>query len=256
MFVPAGLKVTGESLSELSVHNTYGTVADIETTQRISRRERERLTRRQDIIDAARTVFARKGFGEAKLEDVAELAEFGKGTLYNYFTNKEALFRGVLEDSFERVWNIAEEALRSEEPFTGKVESFVRGELGYFFKSPESLYLMMRESHHLREGNPMMQMMPQLLTLLSESIALEQERKTIITDTEPVHLATILINLLFGQFTSRVFRAMCVVKPGVSAGLDQGVAEFFKARSETEIDEEIASATRLIVTVYFSGITR
>src|SRR4051812_17875401 len=93
----------------------------------LSRRERERLTRRQEIIEAARTVFARKGFKDATLDDVAELAEFGKGTLYNYFENKDALFASVLQDSFDNVMGIASAALGADVTFEQKIDRFVSG---------------------------------------------------------------------------------------------------------------------------------
>ena len=66
----------------------------------LSRRERERIQRRNEMISAARSIFARIGYAQTTLEEVAELAEFGKGTIYNYFPNKEALFASVLEETF------------------------------------------------------------------------------------------------------------------------------------------------------------
>ncbi|MEL6613746.1 MAG: helix-turn-helix domain-containing protein, partial [Bacteroidota bacterium] len=52
--------------------------------QGLSRRERERLARRAAMLDAATALFAEKGYASATLDEVAERAEFGKGTLYNY----------------------------------------------------------------------------------------------------------------------------------------------------------------------------
>jgi AcrR family transcriptional regulator len=231
-------------------------VADIETTPRISRREREKLMRRQEIIDAARTLFARKGFNDAKLEDVAELAEFGKGTLYNYFPNKEALFKAVLEDSFETMWEIASGALNADVPFEEKIERFIHGELEYFFKDPTSLYLMMRESHHLRGSNPMMRMLPQLLGLIADMVAAEQKGKTVIPNAEPMDLATILLNMIFGQFTSRIYQTACAGQIKGTEDFDANVKRLFADMTEPRIDQEVTSATKLILTVYFNGITR
>jgi AcrR family transcriptional regulator len=224
--------------------------------QQLPRRERERLMRRQEIIDAARIVFARKGFSTATLDDVAERAEFGKGTLYNYFTNKEALFASVVEDSFQQIQAIAESALSGDRPFEEKIEEFVRGELFYFFRNPESLHLMMRESHHLRGGNPMMQLFPQLLSMLGETIAAEQKRQRVIAIAEPMELATILINMIFGQFMSRVYGTICrAMANGDQQLADEcNVADIFRDLSEETIDRDVAQATRLIHTVYFKGI--
>ena len=55
------------------------------------RKERERIRRRIDIIDAAEKVFFGKGFESSTMEDVAGEAELSKGTLYLYFKSKEDL---------------------------------------------------------------------------------------------------------------------------------------------------------------------
>ena len=55
------------------------------------RKEREKQMRRQQIMDAAKKVFASKGFGRATMENIAEEAEFSPATLYLYFKNKDEL---------------------------------------------------------------------------------------------------------------------------------------------------------------------
>jgi len=59
------------------------------------RREREKKMRRRQIMDAAKMVFASKGFGGATMENIAEKAEFSPATLYLYFKNKDALFASL-----------------------------------------------------------------------------------------------------------------------------------------------------------------
>lgn len=69
------------------------------STEALSRRERERHMRRQAMLNAARAVFAEKGYADATLDEIAERAEFGKGTLYNYFEGgKEELLFAVFDD--------------------------------------------------------------------------------------------------------------------------------------------------------------
>lgn len=52
--------------------------------------------RRNQILDAATTVFAQKGFHRATIRDVAGSAGIADGTIYNYFENKTALLLGIL----------------------------------------------------------------------------------------------------------------------------------------------------------------
>lgn len=64
-----------------------------------SRREARRLVQmdvsRSQLLDAAEEVFGRKGFHEATLKEVAELAEFSVGSVYSFFESKDELFRQV-----------------------------------------------------------------------------------------------------------------------------------------------------------------
>jgi AcrR family transcriptional regulator len=53
--------------------------------------------RRNQILDAATKVFAEKGVHRATIKDVARAAGIADGTIYNYFTNKDALLIGILD---------------------------------------------------------------------------------------------------------------------------------------------------------------
>lgn len=48
--------------------------------------------KKRGIIEAAAVVFARDGFANAKMADIADEAGIGKGTVYEYFPSKEELF--------------------------------------------------------------------------------------------------------------------------------------------------------------------
>jgi AcrR family transcriptional regulator len=59
-------------------------------------RKVDAASRREAILDAALTVFARRGYDAARLDDVASMAGVAKGTLYLYFKDKEALFEALV----------------------------------------------------------------------------------------------------------------------------------------------------------------
>lgn len=58
-------------------------------------RDQARDVVRDAIVDAAERVFARAGFAEAKVTDIAREAGIATGTLYNYFDGKEAIFQSI-----------------------------------------------------------------------------------------------------------------------------------------------------------------
>ena len=60
------------------------------TVTQLSRKERERLIRRQEILDAGLALFSEKGFHNVSMNEIAQKAEFAIGTLYKFFENKES----------------------------------------------------------------------------------------------------------------------------------------------------------------------
>jgi AcrR family transcriptional regulator len=66
-------------------------------TPRRTRRDPRRELTPQRLVAAARVVFERDGFHDARLADVTREAKVSTGTLYNYFQSKEELFRAVMQ---------------------------------------------------------------------------------------------------------------------------------------------------------------
>jgi len=56
---------------------------------------RKRTVYREGILQAARTVFSRLGFDEAKMVNIAAEAGVSVGTLYNYFKSKDEVIRSL-----------------------------------------------------------------------------------------------------------------------------------------------------------------
>ena len=68
----------------------------------MKRKEREKEARKQAILYAAGRVFSRKSYHEATLEEIAEEAELAKGTLYNYYRDKQDIFASLLQCGHDR----------------------------------------------------------------------------------------------------------------------------------------------------------
>ena len=68
---------------------------------RLTRQERQAETRKQ-LVEAATTVFARRGYAAASIEEIAEEAGFSHGAVYSNFAGKEALFLAVYEERILR----------------------------------------------------------------------------------------------------------------------------------------------------------
>lgn len=58
----------------------------------------------ENILSAARTIFLEHGFSGASMDNVAQLAEVSKSTLYARYPDKSALFEAVAKDRLKSWW--------------------------------------------------------------------------------------------------------------------------------------------------------
>lgn len=63
----------------------------------MNRRERKKEITKEIIIDCAVGLFKEKGFQETYMEEIAEKSDVSKGTLYNYFQDKESILVGYFQ---------------------------------------------------------------------------------------------------------------------------------------------------------------
>ncbi len=103
------------------------------------RKEREKVQRRNAIIDAAEKVFFKRGIDQASMDQVAQEAELSKGTLYLYFKSKDELYRAIILRGFIILKRKLKDALVAQETGFQNVISiseayiqFSREHLGYF----------------------------------------------------------------------------------------------------------------------------
>ena len=73
------------------------------TLAQAGRREERKAQNRAKLLAAARKVFAEKGLGEATARDIVRETDLATGTFYNYFRDKEDLFRALLEEFEQKV---------------------------------------------------------------------------------------------------------------------------------------------------------
>jgi len=69
---------------------------------RLTLPQQRAIETRERIIDAAGRVFARRGYGQATVQDIADEAGISMGALYHHFKSKEELFRALVEDHVRR----------------------------------------------------------------------------------------------------------------------------------------------------------
>ena len=61
-------------------------------------------------MDAAVGIFAKKGYRDTTLDEIAITSEFGKGTIYNYFKSKEDIYSAIIDDVSANLFKIIQQA--------------------------------------------------------------------------------------------------------------------------------------------------
>ena len=90
--------------------------------------------KRQQILKAAVKVFSQKGFHEAKVDEIADLADVGKGTVYEYFSSKKELFQEMFKGGMRFYNDVVEKDLRPGLSCAGKLQRLARLHMKFVIK--------------------------------------------------------------------------------------------------------------------------
>jgi AcrR family transcriptional regulator len=85
-----------------------------------------REAKRNLILDAARKVFAEKGYHDTRLEEIASEAGFSKASLYNYYRDKEDIYLHLAGRELERLIQQLEQQNDPSRPTIDNLEAMVR----------------------------------------------------------------------------------------------------------------------------------
>jgi len=114
--------------------------------------------KRERILAAAVKVFARKGFHNSRIAEVAEEAGVASGTIYLYFRNKDDILISVFEDSLEDIIKGMETQLADLDDPRDKLRKFIERHLAMLEEHKELaevLQVELRQSHKfMKEYEP------------------------------------------------------------------------------------------------------
>jgi AcrR family transcriptional regulator len=96
------------------------------------------------MLDAAARLFGAHRFHEVRMEDIAAEAAVGKGTLYRYFSDKEALYLALLERASGQFLTRVQEEVARADGAREKLVALVATILAYFDEQPHLIDLIQR----------------------------------------------------------------------------------------------------------------
>jgi AcrR family transcriptional regulator len=116
-----------------------------------SRRERTKAANRAAILAAGRECFAARGYDAVGVRDIVRGTDLASGTFYNYFTDKEAVFRAIVEEFGAEARRRVHAARRS----ASGAEDFLRSGFRAFFEfivaDPVTFAFLRRNLSAIRE---------------------------------------------------------------------------------------------------------
>jgi len=95
-------------------------------TEKLPRREREKLRQRQEMLAAAFDLFSQKGYHNVSMHEIAGKAEFAIGTLYKFFENKEDLYKALVLEQCDKFEDAVARAIGEPDDEVEKLRNYVR----------------------------------------------------------------------------------------------------------------------------------
>jgi AcrR family transcriptional regulator len=111
--------------------------------------------RRDAILEAARVVFARQGYANTVVDDIAGQADIGKGTLYLYFPSKEQIYMAALLEDARRLDDESRAAMAAMDSWRDKLRAYVEVRIRYFDKHQNFVRIYLTEFRSMcMQGKP------------------------------------------------------------------------------------------------------
>ncbi len=105
--------------------------------------------RRGEVLDAARTVFARRGYALAIMDEIAKEAGIAKGTIYLYFRSKTEVYKAVLNRDMKSLKTSTLERMDAATTLREKIRAFILARLENVEAKKEMFRIMDSESANL-----------------------------------------------------------------------------------------------------------
>jgi len=137
---------------------------------KLPRKERENLLHREEILEAALSLFSNKGFYNVSMHDIAGESEFGVGTLYNFFESKEQLFVELMKAGIEKIGQLLIPILDSSQEEQEKLSEFIRANVDIIESNVEFIKLYISQYGMSTSANPMLKDISNLKTTVATKL--------------------------------------------------------------------------------------
>ena len=148
------------------------------------------------IRDAAVRVFARKGFHNARVGDIAAEAGVAHGLLYHYFESKDALLESVFRDTWSAMLERIKEVEESGEPAREQLRMVVAVVLRTWRRDPDLVRVLVREVARTHQIQRQAEEVGHAYEAIERIVRSGQERGELRADLDPRLGALVLYGAL------------------------------------------------------------
>jgi len=107
--------------------------------------------RQKQILDVATEVFSKEGFARTQVDEIANLAGLGKGTVYRYFKDKKNLFLSVVDRGLEHLAHLVLEAMAKEKEPLDKITKAIETYLTFFEEHSNLIRIFIHEQSEFQK---------------------------------------------------------------------------------------------------------
>lgn len=107
--------------------------------------------RSESVLSAATAMFAEHGFQDTDVQDVADAASVGKGTVYRLFPTKRALFLAAADRAMQLLHADVQAAVNPADDPLNQIACAIRAYLDFFARHPDFVELLIQERAAFRD---------------------------------------------------------------------------------------------------------
>ncbi len=179
----------------------YSSKGQAMKNKKLSRREREKLRQRQEMLSAALELFSKKGYHNVSMHEIAQKAEFAIGTLYKFFHNKEDLYKSLIAEQADKFHNALTKAIEEANDEIEKLRNYVKTKKEVFAANISVIRLYFAEtkgaSFNIKAGldSEIKKQYDKFMHTLASVFESGIKKKVFKRIAEPYHLAVALDSL-------------------------------------------------------------
>jgi len=142
-------------------------------------RPRSAKTTRENILRAAKKIFAKDGYGGARVEKISKAAKSYDSLIYYYFGSKEKLFVEVLESAYKDIFEAEQNLQLDADDPVGSLRKIIEFPFRYYMENPELIVLLgtenLQKGKHISKSSTADQYALPAIAILEQVIKRGQE---------------------------------------------------------------------------------